>query len=83
MEPIFDFAYIDGAHLARIVLEDSVAVWQRLIPGAVLVWDDYRWRAPSSYKPPKPAIDAFLDIYDGYWVEREQGRNQIKVRKLK
>lgn len=63
-----DFAYIDGDHTARAVLEDSVLVWRLLKPGGVLIWDDYLWKAEDNTDPlrnPRPAIDAFLAIYKG------------------
>jgi precorrin-6B methylase 2 len=37
-----DFAYIDGAHSYDYVLSDSINVLQRVRPGGVVVWDDYR-----------------------------------------
>lgn len=80
--PTFDFSYIDGAHLARIVLEDSVGVWQRLKLNGTLIWDDYRWRAHGNYLPPKIAINAFKAVYAGYWCDLEAVRNQVKIRKI-
>ena len=61
----FAFAYIDGAHEAPAVLEDSVLVWRMLQPRGVLFWDDYEWRSPSSTEidAPKIAIDAFLHCF--------------------
>jgi predicted O-methyltransferase YrrM len=64
----FDFAYIDGDHSARAVLEDSVLVWRLLKPGGVLLWDDYLWKAENTADPlrsPRPAIDAFLALHAG------------------
>lgn len=38
----FHLAYIDGAHKPREVVTDSVYVWPRVIPGGIVIWDDYR-----------------------------------------
>jgi predicted O-methyltransferase YrrM len=64
----FDFAYIDGDHSARAVLEDSVLCWRLLKQGGVLIWDDYLWKAENTTDPlrsPRPAIDAFLALHAG------------------
>jgi predicted O-methyltransferase YrrM len=57
----FDFAYIDGSHRARDVLEDLVLTHRLLKPGGLLIADDYGWTL--SPDRPAPAIDAFLSIY--------------------
>jgi hypothetical protein len=56
----FDFAYIDGSHRARDVLEDLVLTRRLLRPGGLLIADDYGWTLSSDR--PAPAIDAFLSI---------------------
>lgn len=58
----FDFAYIDGSHRARDVLEDLVLTHRLLRPGGLLIADDYGWTL--SPDRPAPAIDAFLSIYE-------------------
>ena len=69
----FDGIYIDGDHLARSVLEDSVLAWRLLPVGGVIVWDDYLWVSPTKPDtlPPKPAIDAFVSMYPVEVVHRE------------
>lgn len=69
----FNGIYIDGDHLARVVLEDSVLAWRLLPVGGVIVWDDYEWRSLTKpdTQPPKPAIDAFLSMYPVDVVHRE------------
>jgi len=57
----FDFAYVDGSHRARDVLEDLVLTQRLLKPGGLLMADDYGWTL--SPDRPAPAIDAFLSIY--------------------
>src|SRR3989339_675257 len=39
----FDFAYIDGSHLAADVLTDAVLTFPLLKKGGILVFDDYHW----------------------------------------
>ena len=60
----FDFVYIDGSHLARDVLSDACLAWPLLKDGGVLVFDDYLWGPPRDIlHRPKPAVDAFVNIY--------------------
>ena len=65
VEPVYDFAYIDGDHRAIGALEDAVGVWQRLKVGGILAFDDYTWRdaRSRSLHAPYVAIDAFLEVY--------------------
>ena len=64
----FDLVYIDGSHQAPDVLTDAVLAFQLLKVGGVMIFDDYLW---SMDRPgtqdvlmmPKPAIDAFLNIF--------------------
>ncbi len=57
----FDFAYVDGSHRTRDVMEDLVLTYRLLKPGGLLIADDYCWTL--SPDRPGPAIDAFLSIY--------------------
>ncbi len=64
----FDFVYIDGSHQAPDVLCDAVLGFRLLRVGGVLVFDDYLWHEhaiPDSdpLRCPKPAIDAFANLY--------------------
>jgi len=64
----FDLIYIDGSHQAPDVLTDAVMAFQLLRVGGYLVFDDYLWsmEQPGSQdllNMPKPAIDAFLNIF--------------------
>lgn len=64
----FDLIYIDGSHQAPDVLTDAVLAFQLLKVRGVMIFDDYLW---SMDRPgtqdvlmmPKPAIDAFLNIF--------------------
>lgn len=67
-EAFFDLIYIDGSHQAADVLIDCILSFQLLRVGGVLIFDDYLWcmEADGKQDPlgmPKPAIDAFLNIF--------------------
>ena len=64
----FDWIYVDGSHQAPDVLFDAVASFRLLRVGGMLVFDDYLWaeNLPTGKDPircPKPAIDAFTNLY--------------------
>ena len=60
----YDFIYIDGDHKASSVLEDSILSFPLLKKGGIMIFDDYLWFEMKKYiDNPKPAIDAFLEIY--------------------
>jgi predicted O-methyltransferase YrrM len=59
----FDFIYIDGSHQAQDVLSDAVFSFNLLKVGGTMVFDDYLWRLNDCLQTPKPAIDAFMNIY--------------------
>lgn len=64
----FDLIYIDGSHEATDVLTDAVMAFPLLRVGGTLIFDDYVWsdQSPQIREPsrmPKPAIDAFVNIF--------------------
>ena len=60
----FDFIYIDGSHIAKDVLTDACMAWPMLQPKGLMVFDDYMWGDPRDIlHRPKPAIDAFTNIF--------------------
>jgi predicted O-methyltransferase YrrM len=64
----FDLIYVDGSHQAPDVLTDAVLAFQLLRVGGVMVFDDYLWALEpegqqDAYNMPKPAIDAFVNIF--------------------
>jgi predicted O-methyltransferase YrrM len=62
--PTFDFIYIDGSHIARDVLTDACMAWPLLKQGGIMVFDDYMWGEPRDIlHRPKPAIDAFVNLF--------------------
>jgi len=77
----FDFIYIDADHQAKAVLSDAILSWPLLKPGGVLIFDDYMWTQPDPKKlPPKPGIDAFLNLWFGEYEILHSGW-QVILRK--
>jgi cephalosporin hydroxylase len=63
-QPLYDFIYIDGSHIARDVLTDACMAWPLLNKGGFMVFDDYLWGEPRDIlHRPKPAIDAFVNLF--------------------
>lgn len=61
---LYDFVYIDGSHIAKDVLTDACMVWPLLKPKGMMVFDDYMWGNPRDIlHRPKPAIDAFCNLF--------------------
>ncbi len=78
----FDFIYVDGSHARIDVLEDAVLSFRAAKPGAVIAFDDYLEDGPA-WNPrdfAKPAIDAFLEIYEAE-IEVLERCHQIWIRK--
>jgi predicted O-methyltransferase YrrM len=62
--PKLDFIYIDGSHIAKDVLRDSVLAFDLLKVGGICIWDDFLWDIlPYELDMPRMAIEAFLKIY--------------------
>ncbi len=62
--PVYAFIYIDGSHIAKDVLTDACMAWPLLKPKGIMVFDDYMWGNPRDIlHRPKPAIDAFTNIF--------------------
>jgi predicted O-methyltransferase YrrM len=64
----FDFIYVDGSHQAPDVLCDALLGFKLLKNNGVMAFDDYLWQEILPYgtdpiRCPKPAIDAFTNIY--------------------
>lgn len=61
---MYAFAYIDGSHIAKDVLTDACMTWPLLKQGGLMVFDDYMWGEPRDIlHRPKPAIDAFVNLF--------------------
>ena len=79
----FDLVYVDASHLALDVIVDAALAWPLLVPGGVLVFDDYEWRSPLGEDPlllPGPAVDAFLALVGRHCEVLAKGAQAI-VRK--
>ena len=64
----FDLIYIDGSHEAPDVLADAAMAFPLLRVGGTMIFDDYLWSmdrpgAQDVLRMPKPAIDAFMNLY--------------------
>ncbi|MFZ4809174.1 MAG: class I SAM-dependent methyltransferase [Hyphomicrobiaceae bacterium] len=59
----FDLVYVDGSHMQVDVLFDAVLGFGLLKVGAFMVFDDYLWSDGTPGHAPKPAVDAFINIY--------------------
>jgi predicted O-methyltransferase YrrM len=78
----FDFIYIDGGHTSIDVIEDAVLSFRLAKIGALIAFDDYKWRDPDGGSSPKSAIDAFLKAYRGH-VELISRNYQVWTRKIR
>ena len=78
----YDFIYIDGDHKASSVLEDAILSFSLLKKDGIMIFDDYMWFGMETYiDNPKPAIDAFLDIYADKITVLYKGY-QVLIKKL-
>ncbi|MBU6339679.1 MAG: class I SAM-dependent methyltransferase [Rickettsiales bacterium] len=83
----FDLIYIDGSHQAPDVLCDAVLAFRLLKVGGFLFFDDYLWSEKSFsemdlVRCPKPAIDAFTNLYCKKLSIVTAPLSQLYVRKL-
>jgi predicted O-methyltransferase YrrM len=83
----FDFVYIDGSHQAPDVLCDAVLGFRLLRDGGVIAFDDYLWHESLPYgvdpiRCPKPAIDAFTNLYCRKLAIMPLSSYQLYARKL-
>lgn len=87
LQGYFDFIYIDGSHQAPDVLCDAVLGFRLLRENGVMIFDDYLWQEslPQGVDPircPKPAIDAFVNLYCRKVTVLPALLYQLHVRKL-
>ncbi|WP_230983930.1 class I SAM-dependent methyltransferase [Caulobacter rhizosphaerae] len=83
----FDFIYVDGSHQAPDALSDAVMSFHLLRPGGLLIFDDYLWSMEDPgrqdfYNMPKPAIDAFVNIFQRKLQVLGAPLYQLYVRKI-
>lgn len=86
-EDLRGWIYVDGSHEAQDVFCDAAGAFRLLKSGGILVFDDYLWTEPMQRgghvnRTPKPAIDAFVNIfYDRLTVVAGAGLWQLYLRK--
>ena len=88
MKQYFDFIYIDGSHQAPDVICDAILSFRLLRVGGIIAFDDYLWaeKLPYGIDPvrcPKPAIDAFTNIYCRKIKIIKARLSQLYVQKIK
>lgn len=70
----YHLVYVDGSHYAQVVLFDLVLAWSMLVPGGILVADDYRHTSRKYRWPPGVAVDAWMacsmDSIAGYEISK-------------
>lgn len=79
----YDFIYIDGDHLSKVVLSDALLSWDLLKVGGIMAFDDYNWSHPNGNQyNPKIAIDSFIKVYKPY-IEIIHTGAQVWIKKIK
>lgn len=83
----FDLVYIDGSHQAPDVLFDALLGFKLLRIDGAMVFDDYNWqREPAAERDlllvPRPAIDAFVNLYTRKLDIINSPLSQLFVRKI-
>lgn len=65
-----DVIYIDGSHKAIDVFKDACLSWDLLVPGGIMIFDDYNYypNMPKLDHHPKFGIDNFLDLFKGEYT---------------
>ena len=78
----FHLAYIDGSHRAQDVRADAWLIWPLIIPGGVVIFDDYLWEPErAAEERPQIAVDQFLSAFSSE-LEILHKQYQVVVRKL-
>jgi len=80
----YNIIYIDGSHKASDTITDAALAWQKLLPGGIMVFDDYAWLGYPD-KPsmnPYPAINAFLHMWEDEYklIHKDY---QVAIRKIR
>lgn len=61
-----DLIFVDGSHVAKDVIQDLILSWPLLTQDGYMIIDDYGWgQDRHPLKTPKPAVDAFLALFEG------------------
>lgn len=77
----YDLVYVDGSHAAADVIADAVLAWPLVVPGGLVIFDDYAWDWFARPElNPRIAVEAFLACHAG-WFELVERGYQMIVRK--
>jgi predicted O-methyltransferase YrrM len=82
-EERFDLIYIDASHFALDVVVDAALAWKLVVPGGIVIFDDYEWPSPlgeDQLLTPTAGIDAFLELVGAHCEIFEKGE-QVIIRK--
>jgi predicted O-methyltransferase YrrM len=70
----FDLAFVDGCHRAADVFSDAALVWPLMLPGAVVIFDDYELAiSDDEHERPKLGLDAFRSLFKGQYNLLHEG----------
>ncbi len=73
----FDVCFVDGSHNADIALLDIILMFRLLKDGGVLIVDDYDREIRGGRPQVKPAVDAFVMAFRGYFDRLYEHQRQI------
>ena len=77
----YNIIFIDGNHVAPMVLMDAVMSFPLLTDDGIIIFDDYEWVNQHS-QGPKLAIDSFIQCFSDYfeiiWSHAGENRKAIK-----
>ncbi len=77
----FDFIYIDGAHEAKLVIQDAVLSWGLLRVGGFLLFDDLAFTfSATPEQDTHRAIEFFLSVFADDLAVIERGRQLLLQR---
>ena len=78
----YDFIYVDADHTQAAAFRDAINSFATLKIGGILGFDDYTWGVglEDQSLAPGPAIDEFLQEYEGYYHLLEKNE-QVWIRK--
>ena len=78
----FDFIYIDGAHEAKFVIQDTVLSWNLLDTGGFLLFDDMEFKFDARPEQNTArAVEFFISVFKDDLDLIEQG-SQLLLRRL-
>lgn len=77
-----DFIYVDGDHREEAVFSDAENSFSAIKNGGCILFDDYKWTAPSGILETKNGIDRFLSKYVGQY-DKIINSDQVMIRAKK